>query len=76
MNKRDMDVLDKISDKLDDVTECQIRMEADLKYHIKRTDLLENKVKPIGRMYDSMKLIIPFLAAVYTFRKQLLDLLQ
>ena len=76
MNKKSMDALEKINDKLDNVTECQIRMEADLKYHIKRTDILENKIKPLGRTYDAMKLIIPFLGAVYAFRKQILDILQ
>ena len=34
-----------IEDKLDEIKESQIRMEADLRYHIKRTDLLENQVQ-------------------------------
>ena len=76
MNKRNMDVIEKIHDKLEVVRECQIRIEEDLKYHIKRTDLLETKVKPVARVYDALKLILPFLGAVYAFRKQILDLLQ
>lgn len=76
MVHRDRSQLDKIGEKLDVVRECQIRIEEDLKYHIRRTDILENKVKPIGRTYDALKLIIPFLAALYTFRKQILDLIQ
>lgn len=33
-----------IRDDIQAIRESQIRMEADLKYHIKRTDLLEQKV--------------------------------
>lgn len=33
-----------IREKLDEIRESQIRMEADLKYHIMRTDLLEEKL--------------------------------
>ena len=33
-----------IRDDIQTIRESQIRMEADLKYHIKRTDLLEQKV--------------------------------
>ena len=34
-----------IEEKLDEIKESQIRMEADLRYHIKRTDLLESQVQ-------------------------------
>ena len=33
------------------IRESQIRMEDDLRYHIKRTDALEQKVTPIHKIY-------------------------
>ena len=53
------EVVVKISEDLNDMKESQIRMEADLKYHIRRTDILENKVdkelKPIHRAFIGIK---------------------
>jgi hypothetical protein len=40
-----------------EIRESQIRMEADLKYHIKRTDLLEQKVDQVD--IDILKLKQP-----------------
>ena len=34
-----------IKESLDEIKESQIRMESDLRYHIKRTDLLEKQVQ-------------------------------
>lgn len=42
-NKR----LDQIEAKVDTVVTAMTEMGSDLKYHIKRTDLLENEFKPI-----------------------------
>jgi hypothetical protein len=39
--------LDKITDSILDIRDTQVRMEADLKYHIKRTDLLELHVEKL-----------------------------
>lgn len=51
MEKKHLDVLINIDNKIDDVKNhihsvelIQTRMESDLKYHIKRTDLLEDKL--------------------------------
>ena len=37
-------LLTDLDEKTDNIKESQIRVEADLKYHIKRTNLLEDKV--------------------------------
>ena len=51
MEAKDLDILISIDNKIDNVKEkihaievTQTRMEGDLKYHIKRTDLLEEKI--------------------------------
>jgi len=44
--------VDEVKDKLHSIELIQTRMETDLKYHIKRTDLLEQKVLDID---DKMK---------------------
>jgi hypothetical protein len=52
--------LDKITESISDIRDTQVRMEADLKYHIKRTDLLEVHVEKleekIERTVQSMSL--------------------
>ena len=37
--------MEKIREDLQEIKESQIRMESDLRYHIKRTDLLEHQVQ-------------------------------
>lgn len=37
--------MEEIRKDLQDIRESQIRMEADLKYHIKRTDILEARIE-------------------------------
>lgn len=71
----DRELLSKIDTKLDDLNDCQIRMESDLKYHIKRTDLLEKQVKPVYTWFTAMKLIIPLLGALLLFKEQIVKLL-
>lgn len=44
--------IDEVKDKLHSIEIVQTRMESDLKYHIKRTDLLEDR---IGKMDDDIK---------------------
>lgn len=51
MEQKDLNILmgidtkiDNVKDKIHSIEVTQIRMEGDLKYHIKRTDLLEQKV--------------------------------
>jgi phosphoglycerate-specific signal transduction histidine kinase len=52
-------LLEKIDDKVDKMSESQIRVEDDLRYHIKRTDLLENRIDteltPLHRAYIGVK---------------------
>ena len=45
------------------IRESQIRTEDDLKYHIKRTDILEAQVKPITDFNTSIKSILKLVAA-------------
>jgi hypothetical protein len=44
-----------IKDEIKTIRESQIRMEDDVKYHIQRTDLLEDMVKPMNKAYVGMK---------------------
>jgi uncharacterized protein (UPF0305 family) len=44
--------LDKLTDSIADIRETQVRMEADLKYHIKRTDLLEGHVEKLEEQVE------------------------
>ena len=37
------------------IRESQIRMEADIKHHIARTDKLEDMVVPMWKMFSSMR---------------------
>lgn len=48
-----------IDSKLDRISESQVRMEADILYHIKRTDQLENLV----RKHDKFYVITMFIVA-------------
>lgn len=46
------------------IRESQIRMEEDLKYHIKRTDTLEDMVKPIHKVHQYITATLKALAIV------------
>lgn len=52
----------RIDDKLDKIEEHQVDIKADLKYHIKRTDLLEHMVSPAVKFVESLKLLGKLLA--------------
>lgn len=75
MSQFNKDMLVRLDEKLDDMRECQVRMENDLKYHIKRTDILETQVKPIGRAYDAAKLLVPVISALIYFKDTILKFL-
>lgn len=47
-----------------EIRESQIRMEADLKYHIKRTDLLEQKVEQVDMDVLRLKQPLAFIEVV------------
>lgn len=53
--------IDKITDSLSEIKIIQAAQATDLKYHIKRTDLLEQKLEPIedhvSKMHGALKLI-------------------
>ena len=49
------EVVKEIKDNLGDMKESQIRMEEDLKYHIKRTDQLEKITTPVYRAFIGVK---------------------
>jgi hypothetical protein len=49
--------MDDLREKIMEIRESQIRTEADLKYHIKRTDLLEEEVNKIEK--DVRKITSP-----------------
>lgn len=76
MEAKDLDILISIDNKIDGVKEkihsievTQTRMEGDLKYHIKRTDLLEEKIfeidekmKPVESAKSATTGLIKFVA--------------
>lgn len=47
--------MDEVKAKVEEIRESQIRMEADVKHHIKRTDLLQEKVTPVWIAYIGLK---------------------
>ncbi len=62
MEKKHLDLLINIDSKIDDVKNhmhavelVQTRMESDLKYHIKRTDLLEEKIFHIDEKFKPIE---------------------
>lgn len=54
--------LDKANAKLTDISIIQSSQAKDLENHIKRTDLLEDMVKPVHSLYQQIKGVIKFLA--------------
>jgi DNA-dependent RNA polymerase auxiliary subunit epsilon len=57
--------VDQIKNKLSDVEVVQTRMETDLKYHIRRTDLLEEQIDHINKNVEAFDIIkIVFLNAI------------
>jgi hypothetical protein len=57
--------VDQIKNKLSDVEVVQTRMETDLKYHIRRTDLLEEQIDHINKSVEAFDIIkIVFLNAI------------
>jgi hypothetical protein len=62
--------VDEVKDKLHSIELIQTRMETDLKYHIKRTDLLEQKVLDIDekmKPVETTKNVIWVLAKIIAF---------
>lgn len=55
---------DKFDDRLDRLEVNNVAMSQDLKYHIRRTDILENELKPIKTRYEQMVGVIKFFGAV------------
>ena len=56
--------VDEVKEKLHNIEIVQTRMESDLKYHIRRTDMLEEKVMDIDEKIKPMEGIKDF--AIYT----------
>lgn len=50
--------VDKLDNRLDVMSESQVRMEADIKYHIKRTDELQNMVRKHDKLYAITMFIV------------------
>ena len=58
--------MDEIKKELTIIRESQIRTELDVKYHIKRTDLLEDKINPIYAAFVGIKWAVPSLLVLGT----------
>lgn len=48
------DKLDKLDNRMDKIDLTQVAILKDLKYHIKRTNLLENELHPIKNRYQQL----------------------
>jgi hypothetical protein len=59
-------IMDEIKKELRTIRESQIRTELDVKYHIKRTNLLEAKVVPVYTAYTGIKWSIPAILVIGT----------
>lgn len=59
-----LDKLDKIDDRLASIDRTLIKNTKDLKYHIKRTDLLEAQVKPAVKTDQFVRASVKFIVAV------------
>jgi hypothetical protein len=53
--------MEDIKKELQIIRESQIRTELDVKYHIKRTNLLEQRVNPLYAAYQGLKWAVPSL---------------
>ena len=53
----------KIDEKLDRMEEHQMEIKADLRYHIKRTDMLEETALPAVKFVNASKAVLKFLLA-------------
>lgn len=49
MDRRVEDKLDKVADDISQINATLVGQAADIKYHIKRTDMLEAKIQPIEK---------------------------
>lgn len=56
--------LDRVDQRLDKVEIQQAVMTTDLKYHIKRTNLLEAELKPIQTKYQQVMGVVKFVGSV------------
>ena len=68
MRKEDMlyDIIDRIGKTQDDMRELLVEIKADLKYHIKRTDLLEEQVnKPFP--WKTVSVIVSMIGVIAGF---------
>ncbi len=72
MESRDLDVLISIDNKVDEVRNrihsielTQTRMESDLKYHIKRTDILEGKIMEVDEKVRPVQTVKDVLLAIF-----------
>ena len=57
--------LDRIDTRVDYLEVNSAEITADLKYHIKRTDMLEDELKPIKTKYEQMVGVGKFFGAVF-----------
>lgn len=56
--------LDKQDGRMDALEKTSAKMATDLEYHIKRTDLLENELKPIKTKYEQVTGVAKFAGLV------------
>lgn len=56
--------LDSLSEKLHSMEIIQVEQGKDLKYHIKRTDLLEKKLEPVEEHVSFLRMLIKLIGAL------------
>lgn len=66
-----LEKVDKLEEHVGHIRESQVRMEGDVKYHIKRTDLLEEKVDLLSKVVGWLAAPISLIRAVLRWLKLL-----
>ena len=66
---------EKIYNELTEIKLSQVRMEDDIKYHIKRTDILEMEIKPIVHAFGIGKWVVAVVIGIFAVIKVAIEVL-
>lgn len=67
MERRVEDKLDKVADDISQINATLVGQAADIRYHIKRTDMLEAKIQPIEKHIIMFNGVLKFIGAIALF---------
>ena len=63
--------VDEIHSKIHDMEINQVEIKKDLRYHIKRTDMLEKKVLPIWKLYTAVVILTPIIGGAILLKDKI-----